>query len=413
MKTLHLGLFTLLVLAVLGGNICMAQLPLSVNDNLSARQQTLSHSSFEWHLSNDRTDVGIVLSKHSVLVRQVADLARAETTKDGMSGEAADKFVQNRVQWFIEFCRGFTIHQNADWQFQVDGTATRVIGENQTSQDAIPKFVHYYYQRYGVAGTPSARLVKTNETAGPQSVEVWKTLGDATMYRTPIGGMDINPEDFALLVGKNPLQMYGTQWALISTATNAYVLEANILTGAGAPFALTLTLDRQHDNAPSRISFERSKGMGAQWTESYVVNQFKKQQGVWFPADVTMSYDRPRYTKYTRHWTLRSVATSKPVILTMPNQQDLTDYRLLGANLSAVQLEQETQLKPYDVIAYQWGPIGRKLPTEAELRQLRAKFHPGEGTPDATSSSNSAFGVGGLMIFASGLWSLLRKRLTV
>lgn len=222
------------------------------------------------------------------------------------------------------------------WQFQCDGEKTLVSGSltGPPSQNMVTSNQHYYENNKGVIVNLSHAFEKDKQRQnGPLNAPtVWGCPGDCVRYRSAfLHGLDLTPEDFALLAQKNPLTMYGVEWKLQSETPEKRIYTAEITKGERSPCTITLTLDKQHDNLPSLIE---CKGRG--WEAVYRVTDYKQQGEHWLPAKID-SFDRVGNDGHqvTRNWTLISVEPSSKIAFVLPKKSEpVEDYRLMGTNLT-------------------------------------------------------------------------------
>lgn len=252
-------------------------------------------------------------------------------------------------------------------------------------------------------------ITNSAETAEHQPIEpsspiIYSVPGDAIRYRYPNSesGLSLLPEDFVMLVGANPLTMYGASWHLTKQTPGTWVLTTHVSQGNSAPFDVTIMLDRGRDAVPTDILVK-----GSYWNNHYVASKFQRQKGVW----VCSKYRRIENSiglVREREWSLTSIRPSAPIKVSFQHSVAVTDYRLLGQNLTAGEIWKMEQKNTVPIVNYPWKGT---FPSINDLRSLDSQKHPGESSPDPgkTSSANFTPFLGGMLCLVGGVWMFKRR----
>lgn len=214
---------------------------------------------------------------------------------------------------------------------------------------------------------------------------VWASAGDAACYRHPHDrvGLNLLPEDFVLIAGKNLFKIYGANWTVASKGEKAFVVQTEVSSGNFAPFKITATLDPVHGWLPVQMRTEYQYG-NRSWTRTWDVHGYQRVQGVWFPKEIWCREDDPN-VGLQRKWLLRKVEPLvSSVTVSLPIGTEIEDYRLVGTDLTDAQATQASMNPETSrVVAYKWSgslpglaQVGQALRQRQMAQQTRPQQPP-------------------------------------
>ena len=222
--------------------------------------------------------------------------------------------------------------------------------------------------------TPGPRVTKQEYfgkgwvMAGPD-YHIWACDGDCVRYRHPTerSGLDVLPEDFVLLAGKDLFRLYGASWRVVAQGRDQITVRAEVSEGNFSPFAVTAVLMRSSNWEPAdiRVDYQRSASRSVAWSRHYQVLSYRRWRDGWFPDVVVCDEDSGFDAKLHRVWRLKRIEPIRESFPLPPIGQDIADYRLLGSNLTDAQVSTDDPLAP--IIYYRWQG---HLPSVEQLRQL-------------------------------------------
>ncbi len=294
------------------------------------------------------------------------------------------------------------IKASAKWQFTRDGEAMLVEGDYPSYKGADPFSLEYFNNEEGlIAGTSSG----TTSKIAILPPRVWMSEGRSIDYPAPVlGGLHVNPEQFALLAQTNPLKMYQAEWQLKSDSSGYTVLEGKgkQQSKVGPDLTILLTLDKKHGNVPSGLQIKADE---QPWSANYQVTGFRQYGATWIGDEVKLALHAPGIADVSESWQLASLQNTQQLDLTIPPREVVADYRLLGKSITQQSLLQADKLRSHDIVYYPWQG---KIVSVEELQALRNKQHPGEASPDPKQTSALPF-AGGLMMLIGGVWMFRRR----
>ncbi len=222
---------------------------------------------------------------------------------------------------------------------------------------------------------PNGVLVNGANTAGDTHVasippQVWGNTGESYRWREPFqSGLNLTPEHFAMLMGTNPLSMYGASWTLLSKTPRAWTLRAKVLPGLAptdtTAFSVELTLSRRLGGAPARIVWTQDKR-----AVTFQAQGFRRQGTAWVCDKLEVTEDYPGICTNHQTWTLQSEQPSSPITAPVAMRSQVMDYRLIGLNLPTDDYLSAAQDRPKDVVTYPWSG---QFPSLEDLKSLRKR----------------------------------------
>lgn len=254
------------------------------------------------------------------------------------------------------------------WQIARAGDETLVTGTRQQGTYS-GDFVQYYQGQAGI-------IVNTRSDFSGQSVMamppvVWGSTGDSIRYCEPFQtGFNLMPEHLVLLTGLNPLALYNAQWQVKEATALTWVLEASAPQGSH-PYPSTtetihLTLSRRLGGAPAKIVVTQGNAV---WT--YQALGYQRRGADWICDKFSLDLEDPNIQKRTQIWTLQAVKSTlplPPLPIPQDTRQMVTDYQLVGLNLTTEEYLDSINQQPSKAVMYAWP--GR-FPAINELPAIR------------------------------------------
>ncbi len=384
----------LLVLGSIIWNTAVAEeLPKTDALALQQREQNLGHQTYDWNCTED---VSVpARDTHHVSEVQITEQARQMAKQTHITEQQAVEEVRRDL---AALAGGYSIRSHSTQRFEANGDMMKISRVDPATASS-QQTVEYYGNGFGLMVKDSIHLPNMKDVTHPA---VWGCEGNGVRWRSPFqDGLNLSPEDFAILTGKNPVAMYGGQWKLVKATPTSWLLEMQVNKGNFAPFSARMTLDREHGGAPSQISIK-----GSDWSSEYNVSHYTKHEGNWICTEVSYSEDHPEVLSRKRTFVLTNVVKSEPIVMSLPSHVYVNDYRLLGQNLTTGDVLLNLKKPQSDKItSYLWSG---QLPHLTELEQIYQKQHPGEATPDPKANASLPF-VGGLLCLVGGVWMFKRR----
>jgi len=407
-------LITLIATFAMLGSANASQLPKPAMDVLQQREQRLNHLSSDWQLTLSQSvpaqPENAIFGMQQAVRKQ---LPRA-LDKNGITNEQTKhQMVEQEVNNVTHLMKGFSSSSVNMCTIVRDGDATLVTGTLQQRM-TIRKILEFYSGSSGMIVNKSSMTISGRKAPVLFPV-AWGTPGRSVDYREPFKyGFELLPEHFSTLAGINPLTMYGTPWDLISTTSDSWILTSQVKQGAFAPFSLKLTLDREHDGAPSLIEI-----VGEKSSATVKVLGFQRYKNDWIDKEVSVSSLVPGIKIRHEIWQLKSVQPSKHIVVSLSTKRPIADYHLLGNNLTVTDALFTTKQQAKRIVYYPWAG---HFPTVDDLKKINHIQRPGEATPDVgqngvgtPTSVASMIGsimpfAGGLLLLTGGVWMFKQRK---
>ncbi len=402
-KKIFLPLIVLVIPFFLWAAASGDQLPQTVTDTLKHREQRLGHSAFSWSLAVKEQDFGVVpqqtQSMQVSLEKHWEDVYR----KQGMTDE---KMIHESAQTItgrlLKMMQGGAVNYSNVWHFDRDGQQTLVKGTTQSIIGGVDDYSHLY------DGTAMLLVHDQSRIAGggpvsPEDPSVWRFPGESVRYSIsqPLG-LQLTPEHLTVLTGLTPLEMRGLDWKVLSATTGEWLLEAktNDRQHDAEPLTVDMTLDRKHDNVPTKIRVKHYR-----WSEEFRSENLRRYQGEWITDKAVYTKEVPQSVSIQQTWTLQSTAPVKPIVVKMQRARLVHDYRLLKGEVNFKRVMSAEMQHNRDIVYYPWSG---HIPGAEDLKALYKRQHPGEATPDPKSSASLPF-AGGLLCLVGGVWMFKRR----
>jgi hypothetical protein len=375
--------------------------PQSLVDTLQHREQHFSSSTFNWQFTDEELHHPLLTPEKIRAARIAGEKGWEEQfRKAGAKDENEIKraAIDNTNQE-LAILRGGSLKYSNGWRFERSGVSTLVTGTTE-SLGGLASTQQQFYEADLALSVPLFSRLADGTKVSDTDPSVWRTAGDSIRYPNPLTwSLGLAPEHFAMLIGLNPLTLYGVNWQLLSTTANAWVIGTH-LTADGFPATFQITLDRLHGGAPSDIKITKSRQ-----SQEFHAEGFQLHEGVWFPHRVHIVSHAAEMLDTDQSWTLQSVLPSQPLQVTLKLPNPVHDYRLLGVGLSQKTIQSAEMGKHHDIVYYQWEG---QFPSANDIEKLHQRQHPGEATPDPKSSASLPF-VGGLLCLVGGVWMFKRR----
>ncbi|MGQ9880062.1 MAG: hypothetical protein ACUVSV_04255 [Armatimonadota bacterium] len=272
--------------------------------------------------------------------------------------------IDERVAQHLRLERTTQRRTHSEWLISTDALVTVVRGTRDRSLLSPPPAgidtketkIEYFGKGWGLAGDPAA-------------YRVWACEGDCVRFRHPTerSGLDILPEDFVLLAGKDLFRLYGVSWRVVARSRERMVLQADVSEGNFAPFTVTTVLTRSANWEPAeiRIDYRRDPSHNMAWARHYKVLSYRRWRDGSLPDLVVCKENSGFDASLHRVWRLKRIEPlSAPILLPLAGG-DVIDYRLLGSNLTDAQVSVNDPHVP--IVYYSWQG---HLPPVEHLRQI-------------------------------------------
>lgn len=389
----------LLVSAALPRSAYAEPLPPLVAEALFQREQRLDKLTFHWQITQELSWSGASADTIAALQKSVAGTARKNAAEDGIEDarEIEDR-VRRAVASMTKGLQPFSFRFADIWRFTCDGDNTLATGTMQWP-DHTSEYRHFYQPGWGLVIEDASRVPGFKGSVLLDPINVWASPGNAVRFRNSFqqGLLDLQPEDFVLLAGKDPLAMYGVEWDLVSVTPESWVVEGQVEKGPFSPFTIRQTLSRKHGGVPSHVQIT----IGEKWFAEYHVRRFQQHEGQWVCAEVAFIEQVVGQKKFERNWVLKGITPSLPVVLTLPKMRQVDDYRLLGQHLTTKAADTAKKLGDSNFISYSWQG---KLPTQEEPKDMVLGKQQG-----SRSAAGLAQPLGAVMLLTGGIWSWRRR----
>jgi len=377
------------------------QVPRSLADTLQQREQHLSSSTLDWQFTDEELHRPMMTPAQIQVARIAGEKSWEERSRKAGAkdeNEIKSSAIANTEQ-AITVLQGGSLKYSNGWRFERDGASTLVTGTTKSLGGLATTQQQFYEGDLALGVSLFSRLADGTKVSGIDPA-VWRTAGDSIRYPNPLTwNLDLAPEHFAMLVGLNPLTLYGAKWELLSTTANAWVIGAHLSVG-NFPATFRVTLDRLHGGAPSDIKITKPRQ-----SQEFHAEGFRLREGAWFPDKVHVVSHVADMLDTDQVWTLQSVIPSQPLHLTLKQPNPVHDYRLLGIGLSEKTIQSAEMGHHHDIVYYQWNG---QFPSANDIAKLHQRQHPGEATPDPKSSASLPF-VGSLLCLVGGVWMFKRR----
>jgi len=312
---------------------------------------------------------------------QSAELdGRAEAQREGLTDPIMiQKSIDGRVAGAKEFAKGYDTRYSGTWSTAVDGSRTLVSGSALSGR--------IYISNSSVFGTADSCFIIDNGGTDSEIKElppndmayVYACPGEGWSNRTPTGNrIRIEPEEYSMLLGRNPLHMHGLLWKLTNTTDAMWVFEAEeIDVPGGHPLHYTVNVNREY-NAP--VSINVTDDVTHKVVKSIVAEKFEKMGSTWMPTEIHEEQQIFDLSE-TRQWSLAKINDAKALTPPVAKGATLKDYRLLGL-LSPRDVLRVLGSKDDRILYYTWEGT---LPSIDELQKLHELYRKHSGDKTAYS----------------------------
>ncbi len=259
--------------------------------------------------------------------------------------------------------------QNSDytttWRFDCHDKQMLVSGTREEGGLTLD-FAQYYEGPNGII--INRAVTANNAPVASIPPQIWGNSGDSFRWREPFQtGLNLTPEHFAMLAGKNPALMYGASWSLVSTTPRTWTIQTRVLPGLAPAdinaYSIEVVLSRRLGGAPARITWTRGKE-----TMQFQAQGFRRYGTTWICDQMEMVDNYPGIHTVHQTWALQSAQPSSLITVPLAVRSQVMDYRLIGLNLTTDDYLSAAQDRPQDVATYPWS--GRFL-SLAEAKTLK------------------------------------------
>lgn len=348
--------------------------PQSLADTLQHREQHFSSSTFNWQFTDVEFHHPLMTPEKIRATRIAIEKGWEEQfRKAGAKDENENKRAAiDNTEQALAVLQGGPVKYSNGWRFERSGASTLVTGTTKSLGGLATTQQQFYKGDLGLGVPLFSRLADGTKVSGIDP-GVWRTAGDSIRYPDPLTwNLNLAPEHFAMLIGLNPLTLYGVDWQLLSTTAKAWVIKTHLNAGA-FPATFQITLDRLHGGAPSDIKITKPRQI-----QEFHAEDFQLHEGVWFPSKVHVVSHAAEMLDIDQTWTLQSVLPSQPLRLTLKQPNPVHDYRLLGVGLSEKTIQSAEMGRRRGIVYYQWNG---QFPSAGDIEKLHRRQHPGEATP--------------------------------
>ncbi len=405
---------TAILSAVTTANPCRANVSADIQSALQARESNLSKTTFVWHLSASQSkpspDPKAVAQDQKSVAMQAEKRARRMGTTDE---DQIRRFVQRETNLVAAIEAGYSFNFTDHRRFANNDKVTEVIGRNQFAPTTASAYYERYDSNYGL--TAPIDLKQPSSSARSQ---IWASTDNSTQFPNPFpDSLNLRPEDFVLLAGKNPIKVYAAEWQTISRSQKSVVLQSKQLKGVPGNSTILIVLDPKHGYVPLSI-----QSAGSTWAVRYDVQGYQLYKGNWLPRQVVVDGHILNIHSH-KVFVFDSASNSSPKLKSLPHMF-VADYRLVGNNPYVGQIDDAQSGRGQSIVSYTWKS---KIPSISELRKISQQQYPGEGEPDPSRSTAVPPGLttpaaraslvnsvlpftGGLVCIASGVWMFQHRR---
>lgn len=340
-------------------SVAATPVPQQVSQSLNEREMRLSNLAFDWQMTYHQRNSAETPQEIQARQQAVREQLPRDFKRAGMTDGTIKQIVEGAVEDAAKDGMVKSYHSTTPWRFERNGDQALVSGVRQSIKDGTQEyfsndFHQFYDKNWGLV------INDRNEVNGkplqPRLVSAWAAPGDALRYSGGIAdGLGIKPEHFAMLLGLNPLAMYGLTWKLVAETPQAWSLEAPFMQNGYLLFTVKLVLDRSHGDAPSQIQVNR----GGQ-TLTFRAESYRQYKGEWLCDKVEFHNQMPDVemragTDIKETWVLQDVAPSQPIQVSVPKGMAVKDFRLLGSQINGVFESGLTPQQQQAIVSYRWN----------------------------------------------------------
>jgi len=282
-------------------------LPPSLTEMLQSREVHLQPLAFDWQITLAQKAPDLPQKYVLGLQQSVEKMLPDQLRKQGLSEEAIRKQVEEEKQRVPATTRGFSYQSTQLWHFERNGAQTFVTGVKETKKSKS-SYTYFYNGDLGLIANTHINI----EGAGylrPVDPNVWKSPGDSVRYRSLFqDGLGLLPEHYVMLLGLNPLAMYGAKWDLVSTTPETWTIQTQVQQNNFDPFTIQVQLSRSHGGAPAGLTM-RSNGDQI----DFQVDSFRRINNEWVADKAVYSETFAHFLTTHQTWALQAVGPSKPI----------------------------------------------------------------------------------------------------
>jgi hypothetical protein len=392
-----LGLTAALIM-ILSHMTLASPLSLEIDKSLSNRDRALQNVSFEWQRHYILDLAASPKSIYASSERQAEQNAQYKADKAGLTDpkERAD-YIADWIKSEMSGFYGVRIETDAPWHFRRSGDTISALGQMDGPDNFKVTYDQTYSDGWGaIINTGSNHPLRHN--VPPQ---IWGAAGNAAYVNCPFQSeLNIQPEHFAVLMGLNPLKMYGVKWDLLTSDDALIRLRASVESSNDSPAVVDLTLDPKHGYAPAEIDF---RSVNRPMTVTFKALSYRKFCGEWICDKASYEMKLAEFLTKKATWELQTVGPSTKYASAIKDGETVMDYRLLGDQPKQADVLKAVMPGGSQPEYYSWPG---HLPTLAELRTMHGSTE--ERGP--VSPTTLVMLITGIALIIGAVWWRMRRR---
>lgn len=391
------------------------QLPAPVITALKQRENSFATMDMTWKVTFKAQYSSV--SENNLSTEEMQSSIFQQYRKSGMNADLAQKLASSTARNLSKL-RSADIVSSATWEFQRDNHYTTVAGQYPASTGKTSTYKEWFTDNLGVVTSESD---PTNTHAEVPTARVWQTAGISTHLRTPVEGLFLVPENFVLLAGFSPLDIYDAEWRLASETPTEWTLQSTAHPPDDSGVRYKITLSREHGGAVSRIEAASEVNPSSQ---QWQILSFRLYKGLWIGDKVKLLSHAPGIGEVSEVWELQTIKQSPPAHIQLAPKEVVEDYRLLGVNATRNKILDARVKSSHQIVSYKWDG---QLPSLEQLKVLYQHQHPGEVALDPGQSIAAPPGLstpaarasllasvlpfaGGVLCLVGGVWMFRHYR---
>ena len=389
---------TVALIIIMSHTTVASRLPDAVAQALSNRDMALDNTSFGWQRGFAFSQAGLPRDARNRFLAQSLQNAQYEADRQGYTDPKDRRdFVAQSVKDDMIVFDGVHFSATSQWQFRRTPSMISVAGQS----DGINNLKIMYNQTYS-DGWGAVINTGTNypgsHTYPPM---IWAASGSAAYVNCPFQNqLDVQPEQFAMLMGLDPLKMYGARWELTNSDGSYVHLRSEVDSSNISPVEISLTLDANRGYAPSQIEICNP---GKRISISFTALSYRKFSGVWICDKADYEAKQSRNLTKKASWELQTVASTSTLQTDIKPGESVEDYRLLGDGAKASDVLKAVLPGGARPIQYRWPG---HLPSLSELNSLRAPLNNVSSASPITVATLAT----GIALVLCAIWWRLRRR---
>lgn len=359
-----------LFLLTLVSEVCLAQgqtkpvgTPTGVAGMCEANEGVSNTRSFAWHVWQSETSPAfdkIAVERGRLAIREETE---SEAAKKGITDRALiEKEFEATLKKRSADWGGYSHIFEADWSVVCQGDYILAEGQLEYQNGAVLGYRQHYGKDWGaienLASFPGKSGVVGNAT------EVWASV-DAIRAESPIrASLELRPEDFVALCGRNPFSLYGVRWNVKNSGRGEVTLTADVRSTRHGMMSSSVRVNTLRGTVSEVIlGNDRYKYV-------YACKDFKKIGDAWYATYFSTVEDVVGVRRRERTFRLKSVTPAASTRMTVKSKRNIVDFRLLGVDIGTAELVQAFTRRDPRIVQYAWPG---EMPTVEELGRKQAR----------------------------------------